>query len=43
MTFDMTEIFFLWVWGLLSGLPIGVALAIFIARIENVKLGGGRS
>lgn len=40
MTFTMFEVFFTWVWGFAPGVLVGIALAIFVARIENAKLGG---
>ena len=40
MSFDMYDIFFTWVWGFLPGVMVGIALAILVARIERVKVGG---
>lgn len=42
MTFDMAEVFFIWMWGFIPGALVGVALAILVARIENTKLGGDK-
>lgn len=42
MVFSMFEVFYTWVWGFVPGVLVGIALAIFVARIENVKLGGDK-
>lgn len=39
MITTMYGVFVVWTWGLVSGVVIGAAIAILVARIENIRLG----